>query len=64
MSPGKVRRSLLTSLVLAGTGLVGCSQPNPEASNAGIPSHRGPASPSTKKLKPARSLPKIKSRTG
>jgi hypothetical protein len=60
MSSRKVRRSLITSLALLCTGLVGCGESNQETGNAGIPSHRGPASPRSKKLPPPKSLPKTR----
>jgi hypothetical protein len=60
----KVRRSILTSLALVCIGLIGCGGASPETGNAGIPGHRGPASPRSKKLPPPRSSPKTRRGAG
>jgi hypothetical protein len=64
MSWRKVRRSIVTSLALVCIGLIGCSETSLETGNAGIPSHKGPASPRSKKLPPPRSSPKTRRGVG
>ena len=50
--------AVATGLALVCIGLVGCGDTSSDTGNAGIPSHRGPATANTKKLKPSRSSSK------